>query len=124
MKKYAICYNPNIENSVNVMEKLKGILQKYNANFRVFSIDKLETECDFVFVIGGDGTILKAARFYSKSGIAVFGINLGHLGFLSQAGTTDLESAVKSILNSDYKIENRWLRRRCRFYDLRCRCNN
>ena len=107
MKKYAICYNPNIENSVSVMEKLKGILQKYNADFRVFSIDKLETECDFVFVIGGDGTILKAARFYSKFGIAVFGINLGHLGFLSQAGTTNLESAVNSILNADYKTENR-----------------
>ena len=106
-KRYAICYNPNIENSVSVMGKLKTILAKLEQNFEVFNIDKLKPECDFAFVIGGDGTILKAARFYSKYGVCVFGINLGHLGFLSQAGENNLEIAVKNIVNSDYKIEKR-----------------
>lgn len=106
-KRYAICYNPNIENSITVMEKLKSILDTYNANFKIYSIDKLESDCDFAFIIGGDGTILKATRFFSKFNICVFGINLGHLGFLSQAGEENLESAVKCILNSNYKTEYR-----------------
>ena len=108
MKKcYAICYNPNIENSVIVMEKLKSILSACVTDFKVFNIDNLDRVCDFAFVIGGDGTLLKAARFYSNLNVPVFGINLGHLGFLSQAGISDLQSAVKSILSGDYKIENR-----------------
>jgi NAD+ kinase len=108
MKKcYAICYNPEIENSVAVMEKLKSVLSNYEMDFKVFNIDNLDRDCDFAFIIGGDGTLLKATRFYSKYNVSVFGINLGHLGFLSQAGISDLQSAVKSILNSDYKTENR-----------------
>lgn len=106
-KRYAICYNTNIDNSVDVMEKLKSILISYNAEFKIYSIDKLESDCDFAFIIGGDGTILKATRFFSKYNICVFGINLGHLGFLSQAGEENLESAVKSIISSNYKTENR-----------------
>lgn len=106
-KRYAICYNPNIENAVLVMEKLKSVLTKQQQDFKVSDIDKPDSDCDFAFVIGGDGTILKAARFYSKYNVCVFGINLGHLGFLSQAGEDDLESAVKNIVNNDYKTENR-----------------
>lgn len=107
MKKYAVCYNPKIENSVSVMEKLCSVLKKHKAQYITGSIDNLSPECDFAFIIGGDGTILKATRFYSKFNVPVFGINLGHLGFLSQAGEYNLENAVESILKSDYKTENR-----------------
>lgn len=106
-KRYTICYNPNIENSVIVMEKLKSVLTNQKQDFKISSIDNPDSDCDFAFVIGGDGTILKAARFYSRLNVCVFGINLGHLGFLSQAGEDDLESAVKNIINNNYKTENR-----------------
>ncbi len=62
---------------------------------------------DFTFVIGGDGTILKAARFFAKSATPIFGINMGRLGFLSQASQEDIESAVGKILEGKFRIEER-----------------
>lgn len=106
-KRYSICYNPKINNSIEVMENLKMLLNKYSVEFEVLDVDNLNSDCDFAFVIGGDGTILKTARFFSEFEIPIFGINLGRLGFLSQASVEDLEYAVKAILAEDYKIEKR-----------------
>lgn len=104
---YSICYNPQIENSVELMAALKGILSVNSVSFEVLDINNLKSGCDFAFIIGGDGTILKAARFFSEFETPIFGINLGRLGFLSQATTENLKLAVEAILNGDYKIEQR-----------------
>ena len=56
-----------------------------------------------------DGTILKAARFYSDYGTPVLGINLGRLGFLSQATPDDLDSMVCKIIDGEYKVEHRMM---------------
>ena len=107
IKKYAICYNPTIENASTIMKKLEKILLEKAVKYTIYSIDTPGNDCDFVFVIGGDGTILKAARYYSNYDIPIFGINLGHLGFLSQAGEQNLNEAVSKILNNTYRVENR-----------------
>lgn len=65
-KSYAICYNSLMENSKDVMDELRNILLGNGVKSDLVSIDDLKSGYDFVFVIGGDGTILKAARFYSK----------------------------------------------------------
>lgn len=106
-KRYGICYNSEISGYSGIIEKLKNLLNLFIADYRVFGIDELSSACDFVFVIGGDGTILKTARFYSKLKVPVFGINLGHLGFLSQSSECGLENAIEKIMHDDYKIENR-----------------
>lgn len=105
--RYAICCNSEISGSSEIIIKLEQQLSKYSLSYVVCDIDSPVSDCDFVFVIGGDGTILKASRFYSKFSIPIFGINLGHLGFLSQASGTDMKSAILKIINDDYKIENR-----------------
>ena len=110
-KTYAICYNPTMDNSIEVMEKLKQILNSKHLNYSLLDIDGLKSGYDFVFVIGGDGTILKAARFYSQYGSPIFGINLGRLGFLSQASVDNLTVAVEQILQSDYIVEKRMMLR-------------
>lgn len=106
-KRYAICYNPEMDNSSDVMENLKKILDKASVMYDVLDINNLSAGFDFAFVIGGDGTILKAARFYSEYETPIFGINLGRLGFLSQASPDDLEESVNKIINEDYKVEKR-----------------
>lgn len=103
MINFAICCNHEIPNSVQVKNKLAKIL----TDAEVFDIDELKDGFDFVFVIGGDGTILKTARFYAKSQTPVFGINLGRLGFLSQSCEPEIESAIKKILNGQYVLEDR-----------------
>ena len=96
-KSYAICYNSLMENSKDVMEELRHLLISNGINPVILSIDDLNSGYDFVFVIGGDGTILKAARFYSKFQTPIFGINLGRLGFLSQASRDNLKLSLIHI---------------------------
>ena len=106
-KKIAICYNPKIQNSVEVKNELRSILAQHCIDASVIDIDTLTNGYDFVYVIGGDGTILKAARFFAKHNAAIFGINLGRLGFLSQSSKEYLKKSVEKILSGQFHIEER-----------------
>jgi len=108
-KKYAICYNPEMNHSVEVKDTLSQILAAYSAEYEVLEIEELASGFDFAFVIGGDGTILKAARFYSDFKTPVLGVNLGRLGFLSQTTPANLDSTVRKIINGEYKVERRMM---------------
>ena len=107
MKNFAICCNQEIQNSVQVKDKLVKILSDNNIKAKVFDVDSLKTGFDFVFVIGGDGTILKTARFYAKYQTPIFGINLGRLGFLSQSSELEINTAVGKILSGKYILQDR-----------------
>ena len=106
-KKFGIVYNPIVKNSSEVLQALENLLKSKGLIFEKFTIDSMKTGIDFAFVIGGDGTLLKAARFYAKEFVPVFGINLGRLGFLSQVKESELEKAIEKILDNKYKIEDR-----------------
>lgn len=106
-KKFGIVYNPLVKNSAEVLQSLEELLKSKNLQFEKFTIDSMGIGVDFVFVIGGDGTLLKAARFYSKEFTPVFGINLGRLGFLSQSKESDISGSLDKILHNKYKIEDR-----------------
>ena len=101
MKNFAICFK------VEVKDKLLNILFTRGISASALNIDELKDGFDFVFVIGGDGTILKTARFYAKFQTPVFGINLGRLGFLSQSSKEDLEKSVDKILEGEFIVEER-----------------
>ena len=107
MKKFAICYNKSIKDSSEAVEKVKTALKENNVSADELDIDKLQDGYDFVFVIGGDGTILKAARFYAKSSTPIFGINLGRLGFLSQTSRENIKKSVEKILKGEFHTEKR-----------------
>lgn len=106
-KKLGIVYNPIVKNSAEVLQSLETLLTSKKLQFEEFTIDSMKSGVDFVFVIGGDGTLLKAARFYAQEFVPVFGINLGRLGFLSQTKECDLATSVDKILNNKYRIEDR-----------------
>ncbi len=103
--KINVVYNNHIDKYSEVLEALEATLIQYKVEFKSFEIDKLQEFGDFTFVIGGDGTLLKAARFYGRT--PVLGINLGRLGFLSQAGVGDINTVVEAVLAGMYSIEER-----------------
>ena len=105
--KYAICSNSDVKNSQQVLDTLVSILNANNINFEILNIENLKPDFDFAFVIGGDGTILKAGRFYADYDIPIFGINLGRLGFLSQTLPSELEKSIAKIVNNNYRVEKR-----------------
>jgi NAD+ kinase len=70
-------------------------------------LEQFPEQVQILFVLGGDGTILGFARQFAGANLPILGINLGHLGFLSEAEPKDLENAVKRVLNGDYCLETR-----------------
>ncbi|WP_136253025.1 NAD(+) kinase [Onishia niordana] len=65
--------------------------------------------CDLVIVIGGDGSLLGAARALCRSGTPVLGVNRGRLGFLTDISPSELEDKVGEVLAGRYMIEERFL---------------
>ncbi len=63
--------------------------------------------CEVVVVVGGDGTILRAAELARESGTPVLGINLGHVGFLAEADREDVELTIAAIVERRYRAEER-----------------
>ena len=103
--KFNVVYNNKISDYENALEKLKTALELKNADYRLFDINNLQNYGNFTFVIGGDGTLLKAAKFYSN--LPVLGINLGRLGFLSQISIDNIEAAVAKVFAGKYSTEKR-----------------
>lgn len=64
-------------------------------------------ELELVIVLGGDGTILRAAELARGGSAPLLGINLGHVGFLAESERDDLASAVARALDRDYLVEER-----------------
>jgi len=111
------------------VEELFQILQKNNIDFVVEknyycgltkSIDiaplktfsshhELNSSFDFMFTIGGDGTILRAVTFIRNSKIPIIGINTGRLGFLATVQKEQISFAVEMLLRKEYLVKKRTL---------------
>lgn len=64
---------------------------------------------DLAIVVGGDGTMLAAARELARHKVPLTGINLGRVGFMTDIALGDMRGAVGSILDGDYRIQERTL---------------
>ena len=62
---------------------------------------------EMVLVIGGDGTLLRAAELARPAGVPLLGVNLGHVGFLAEAEPENLPEAVDRVVEGKYLIEQR-----------------
>jgi len=62
---------------------------------------------EMVLVVGGDGTLLRAAELARPARAPLLGVNLGHVGFLAEAEPEDLSAAVASIAAGKYSVEQR-----------------
>jgi NAD+ kinase len=109
-----------IGEETEVLRKIVAIIRKYRKNllFDVHSApvvtggkgyEKAEifNKSDLVIVLGGDGTILKAAACISKKIVPVLGVNMGNLGFMSEIMPYQLDEALKKIFKKNYKLDKR-----------------
>ena len=65
---------------------------------------ELDAAPDVAVVLGGDGTMLRALRGLLGTGIPVFGVNFGRVGFLTSVEASDLETGVGRMLAGEYRI--------------------
>ena len=66
-----------------------------------------DSSISFAVVLGGDGTVLSAARQTAPIGIPILTINTGHLGFLAEAYLSDIDKIFKNLVSKQWKIEER-----------------
>ncbi len=96
-----------IEKEFFSLLKLNKVVLKNYKDFKVYT--KLDDTFDLLISIGGDGTILRAITYVRDSEIPIIGINTGRLGFLATIQADEIENALVSIFNKDYRISERTL---------------
>ena len=65
------------------------------------------SQIDLALSLGGDGTLLRTARFLAGASVPILGVNLGRLGFLTSCGADDLSSALAAVVSGDFDVDER-----------------
>ena len=65
------------------------------------------SSAEIAFVLGGDGTFLRAAELSRPAGVPLLGVNLGHVGFLAETDPRDAAAAIDAVVARDYDVEER-----------------
>ncbi|WP_159551467.1 NAD kinase [Citricoccus sp. K5] len=74
---------------------------------RTLDVDCSLSEVSLGVVLGGDGSVLRAAELVRDSGLPLLAVNLGHVGFLAESERTDLSRTVEAVVAQDYSVEER-----------------
>jgi NAD+ kinase len=64
-------------------------------------------DIELLVVLGGDGTILRGAEWVLASDVPLLGVNLGHVGFLAEAESSEIDLIVDAVINRTYAVEER-----------------
>lgn len=123
MQRIALLYHPHKERARELAEEWRVEISARDAPPPLVSsawdekqVEDLCHHVDLLLTLGGDGTLLRAARLAAPCGVPVLGVKLGHVGFLSGLRPEDFAESVQRLLNGDYWIEERmmvrarWLR--------------
>jgi NAD+ kinase len=104
VRRVGIVANPAVDDGHS--ERLVEILGERGVEVERLSEptgDRVDGNLDLVFVLGGDGTMLRASRMYP--GLVLLGVNLGTVGFMSGMRPEDLDSGVDKVLNGELHVQ-------------------
>ena len=90
-----------------ISQRLANLIHPEDNHIRIVEKETLPQHCDILIAMGGDGTMLAAARLMGKLEKPILGVNLGGLGFLAEVTVDDLYLRIQDILDGRYKIEKR-----------------
>ncbi len=117
LTRFAIAYNGQIPDSLEIGEEISAFLEKKGA--QVQRISKIDDDVllpcmdpqktDALIVLGGDGTMLRASHLCSSAGIPIVGINLGTMGFLIEIQPDEWRDYLPKLITGDYRLEHRMM---------------
>ncbi len=113
MNNFLVVTNRQKDPTFTCTNRIRGYLERHGKVCRTETGDTSElnipeeTEC--VIVLGGDGTILRAARNAAASGIPLIGVNLGTMGYLAEVDSDDLEEALDRLISGNFTKERRMM---------------
>ncbi|MBR4357946.1 MAG: NAD(+)/NADH kinase [Butyrivibrio sp.] len=93
-----------------VADSATGLSKESNAIGREF-MSQIPEDTDCCIVLGGDGTMLQAARSVAFQDIPLLGVNLGTLGYLAEVEKSGIDEAMSRLLSGDYYVEDRMMLR-------------
>lgn len=122
MSRYLVRTNESKDAGFKVTDTIREFLEKHGDSVEIEIMDdkkiygKEEAETfdnsnrpDAVIVLGGDGTMLRAARDFVEEEIPLLGVNLGSLGYLAEVEKVNIISALEKLVEGDYFIEERMM---------------
>jgi NAD+ kinase len=104
-RRIALIGKPRSAESESSLQQLRDFLRKRGCEV----LPEGATKADLAIVVGGDGTMLGAARELVRHHVPLVGINQGRLGFMTDIGHGDMQAAIGSILDGKYSVEERTL---------------
>jgi NAD+ kinase len=90
-----------------ILAHAKTVSNSSAASILELGKDVQESDLELAVVLGGDGTILKAAELVRASETPLLGINLGHVGFLAESEKNEISSTMARVVAKDYLVKER-----------------
>ncbi len=123
MKKFYIITNSSKDEGLTVTKEIVGYLKAQgcqctiqterdrdpNAGYHYTNVKLIPEDADCVIVLGGDGTLLQAARDVIDRQIPLLGINMGTLGYLAEIDRDSIGPAIDHLIRDEYEIERRMM---------------
>jgi NAD+ kinase len=106
-------YNPTNDAAVDLRERAEGWCRMHGIDHWAAPAQDFEQVCrelvttDVLVVLGGDGTLLRAARAVIEVDVPLLGVNLGKVGFLSKVEASELETVLESLKAGAFTIDER-----------------
>lgn len=89
--------------------KAAALEKELLASLQTRDVTVVESGADLVISLGGDGTVLRAARSAHEADAPLLAVNLGTLGYLTEADASEAGAALEQILSGDFEIEHRMM---------------
>lgn len=114
MKAIAILYNLHVAKARSLAEEIAVWMEQRGRQAQVYTTDEASgvlcfSEIDLLLTLGGDGSILQAARAAAPHGTPILGVNLGRVGFLTEADPGAWRDVLSRALVGDFWIEERMM---------------
>ena len=113
VRRIGFAYNPTNEAAVELRERAEGWCRMHGVEHWAAQAQDFDLLCrelattDVLVVLGGDGTLLRAARAVIQVDVPLLGVNLGKIGFLSKVEAIELEPVLAKLVSGDYTLDPR-----------------
>lgn len=106
-----VCLEIQAQGAIPVLRELEvaPVLELAPELTTLLTLDKdvTVTQIECAIVVGGDGTILRAAELLREAAVPMLGVNTGHVGFLAETERDTIPQTVSRVLAKDYQVEER-----------------
>lgn len=110
MKDFCIIANSYKDKNYRLANQMKSLIDLKGGSCQVTGEGgEIPDHAEGIFVLGGDGTLIRAAKIASKKKIPLIGVNLGHLGYLCELEEQSVCDAIEEIMKGNYIIEERMM---------------